>query len=453
MNSRVSRRTFLGLSLGAAAGVVAACTPTQAPPTTSGQPAATAAEPAAPTAAPVTQPVEIIYHADGGDDSYYGLCAALFNKRQDKIHVKLESTPGSDYLSKLLTLAAGGTLGDTYYTPIFGVVFPFAAAGLQLALNDLISRDGIDMAQFFQGPIQVLTWDGQIQALPWDAHCGFTTLYVNTDEFEKAGADLPAWEWTYDRQFLDAIIRVHESMNKDASQKRFGFEFPYMAQAALTFIRSWGGDWIDPETRTQSMINSEKTVAALSFMRDLVLKDKVAPKREEVVDNMFDNALVGSFMQGNWLIGTYATTVADKFKWQALAMPAGPEGGRGTFIGADCNPINKNSKNVDATWEFIKFGIFDDEAVALLIPNGMSPSARKKYYSEPPVSTDPNWEATRKWMEVATGWTVPKNARVAEFKRIFESGMYAMLEEGTDFATEISNLHTALQNLLNMPPA
>ena len=62
-----------------------------------------------------------------------------------------------------------------------------------------------------------------------------------------------------------------------AKTDRFGYSFDYTAQNTYNFIRSFGGDWVDPADGKTSRVDTEETVAAMAFMRSLVEDHKVSP--------------------------------------------------------------------------------------------------------------------------------------------------------------------------------
>jgi multiple sugar transport system substrate-binding protein len=274
-------------------------------------------------------------------------------------------------------------------------------------------------------------------------------MYTNLDAWEEAGAALPEWEWTYEDEWLDAVKAVALDTNGDGETDRYGFNFDYNPQGAYTFIKCWGGDWIDPETLSQSLINSEETTAGLMFMHDLVYKHKVSPMQEAIVQNMWHNGLTASWAHGIWHVSTAKELVQDSFKWQVFPMAAGPAG-RGSFVGIDTMCIYSGTEHPEAVFEWHKW-MTTKEAGLLQMDYGFTPSLRYDAWEDPKLADDINFDAARRWMEVATATTFPGNARASEFITAFSQGFQAFMLEKDNPMPLLEELHEAVQAVLDQP--
>jgi multiple sugar transport system substrate-binding protein len=444
---RLTRRDFIRLAAGASAGaMLAACKPTAAPAAT-----ATPAEQKQATATPVpAEAVEILYHVrTGSQGDYYQVQADAFAKAQDQVTVKLEQTPGGEYEQKLTTLLAGGELGDGFWCAPFLLFYPWSARGICLDMFPLVEADNFDLNVFFPASVEQLTVSGKLTGWPQGAHPGWTSMFTNLDAWQEAGAALPEWEWTYQKEWLDAIQACAIDENGDGETDRYGFNFDYNAQGAYTFIKCWGGDWIDPEDLSTSAIDTEETKAALMFMHDLVYKYKVSPAQEAIVENMWQNGLTASWGYGIWAVSTAKETVQDKFKWQVFPMPAGPAG-RGSFVGIDTMSISSATKHPEAVFEWHKW-MTTKEAGLLQMDYGFTPSLRYDAWEDPKLADDVNFDAARRWMEVAKPTTFPKNARASEFVSAFNQGFQAFMLEKDNPEPMLQELHEAVQAVLDKP--
>ena len=451
-------------SAGAAALILAACGGTGPAPanSTSGSSAPTsgAASGSAPTSGATTAPAAspastgsgpttIIFHARAGlEGEFYARQAEAFHKAQNKVRVKLELTPNQEYDQKLTTLLAGGQLGDVLWSGIFFVFYPFSARGALMDLRPLAEASKIDMSAFFPAVVEQLTWEGKLTGWPHATHPGWTSMFVNQDAWKAASAPEPQWEWTYEKEWLSALQTVAQS---SGAQGKYAFLFDYNPQAAYTFIRSWGGDWIDPNDRTKSLVNTPQTKAALMFMRDLVYQHKVSPPPKAVVEQMFANNLAASWAHGLWANGTLESTIKDTFKWQAFPMPAGPSG-RGSFLGADSLCINSESKNPEASFEWVKW-LTSKEAQLVQVAEGLPAPTRLDAWDDPTYKDDPNMQPARQWMSTANPWTTPANARAVEFRNTFNQNLQALFLEESDPEAVIEQIHTAVQGVLDKPVA
>jgi multiple sugar transport system substrate-binding protein len=441
----VSRRQLLkGMGFGASALFLAACAPS------SSSPAADSGGGEA-----MAEVVEIIWHTrTGNNEIFYTGQADIFHEEQDAIRVVIEATPNSDYQSKLATLVAGGELGDSYWGNVFGQLYPFASAGVALDVKPLLENDPWwNEDDYFSVGIQQISVDGKLIGMPMAGHPGWTSLYTNVTAFEEAGVDLPEWEWTYTDPWLDVVKAVAQDSDGDGVTDRFAYNFDYNAQNTYNFIRSFGGDWVDSADRKTSLVNSDEAVEAMAFMRSLVEDHKVSPTPEQIAGtnrDSFINQQTASWSTGIWEYGTLIESVGDAFEFRGFPVPAGPDGTRGSFIGCDTFCINSQGENIDSTYEWGKFLMRKDARITAV--KGGSPAPfLKEAWEDPFLADDPTFQSMLRWLEAATPWTVPANARALEFRNTFNQGITSVLDPNSDFATEVENLHLAIQGVLDKP--
>ncbi len=440
-----SRRQLLkGMGIGVVGLGLAACAPSAAPDAASGGDDGATAE-----------AIEIVWHTrTGNNEIFYTGQAELFHDAQDEVRVIIEATPNSDYQSKLATLVAGGELGDSYWGNVFGQLYPFASAGVALDVKPLVDNDPWwNDDDYFSVGIEQISVDGKLIGLPMAGHPGWTSLYTNITAWAEAGVPLPEWEWTYADPWLDAVKEVSLDTDGDGETDRFGYSFDYSAQNTYNFIRSFGGDWVDPADGKTSLVNSEESVAAMAFMRSLVEEHKVSPRPDQIAgdnDESFINQQTASWSHGIWFYGTGIESIGDSFEWRGFPVPAGPDGVRGSFIGCDTFCINSQSEHIDSAFKWGKFLMGKDARIAAV--KGGSPAPfLKEAWEDPFLADDPTFQAMLRWLEIATPWTVPANARALEFRNTFNQSITSVLDPNSDFATEIENLHLAIQGVLDKP--
>jgi multiple sugar transport system substrate-binding protein len=390
------------------------------------------------------EPVTIVFHTRTDRDNDYAVMAQeTFHEAYPDIRVEIDATPHADFNTKLATLAAGGELGDSWFNFVAGVYYTFAAAGVAEDLTPWVDGDpDVNLDDYFEAAINQCKWDESLAGMPTGGHAGWSSMWTNVDAFNAAGAALPEWEWTYENEWLDSVTAA-------TTEGRFGYQFDFSAQNAYLFIRSWGGDWVNPEDRTQSGINTEETRAALRFMRDLIYEHGVSPRADQVVEQMLANELTNSHSTGIWNRATMVSVVGDKFAWAGLPMPAGPAG-RGTFIGVDPVSMNSQSQNKEAVWEWIKWMTNEDAA---LIGAAVSspPSMLKSAWEEIEQFNEPEYQYMAQWLNEASGWTLPQNARIGEFVGAINQNVQALMLPNADFDSGIEMLHLAVQDVLFRP--
>lgn len=392
---------------------------------------------------------EIRFHARTGvQGEYFQAQAEAFHQTQDRVRVTIELTPDAEYDQKLTTLLAGGELGDGWWAaPFHSPLYPFASRGVLKDLRDVASAAGEDLGAFFPASIQQLTVDDALVGWPLGTHAGWSSMYINLDAWQEAGLEIPQWEWTYDNEWLAVVQAV-------TAENRFGFMFDYVSQAAYTFIRSWGGEWIDPENGATSLITSAETTDALLFMHSLVHEHQVAPPQEAVLPGeasaTFVNQMTASWAHGVWATSTVESGVGDTFAWQTASMPAGPGGGHGSFQGIDTLCMNTATEHPEATFEWFLWLTSVESGLAQL-EAGLPPPARVETWDEPRIAEDPHLQITRRWLEEIKPVTFPANARVSEFRTAVNQNFEALMMETENPEGAIQQLHEAVQSVLDQP--
>ncbi len=181
--------------------------------------------------------------------------------------------------------------------------------------------------------------DGPVYGVPND----FTPMmiYYNTESFKKANVPLPQDGWTWD-QFVDTAEKLtldaagHNAQDPafDATNvvqwgfrvRQFSFEWIY---------RVWenGGDVIAPDGSTATgYLDSPETIAAITWFRDLITKQQVAPP-PSTLDQMIQQASfldrflagdVAMFDRGHWeLVGLRANSLYKPGLFGVVGQPVG----------------------------------------------------------------------------------------------------------------------------------
>ena len=222
----------------------------------------------------------------------------------------------------------------------------FAAAGWILNL-DAVDAQGDD---FFPATIKANRWNGVLYALPWYVDTGM--LYWRTDVAAHAPTD------------LDDLRELSERGMRDHSIP-FGFvwqgaRYEGLVTVFLEQLGAFGGAILDESGRV--VVDSERAVDALTFMRDSIYADGFVPAavlswQEEQARMSFQNGQA-VFMR-NWpyaysvLRDPAQSRVAGRF--QVARMPASAGGSPTAALGGSALAINANSGDREAASELIAY--------------------------------------------------------------------------------------------------
>lgn len=142
--------------------------------------------------------------------------------------------------------------------------FQFMSHGGFLALDELVARDGIDLAMFNSGDLRTFQLLGSTYALPSMSGSAWTNLvFFNKDIMNNSGLDpnRPPQTWSDWRDAARLMTRVGE--NGVVSQG--GTNIPY-----LSAIGSWNGASFWSDDWRKATVSGPRTAETMEFMRGLL---------------------------------------------------------------------------------------------------------------------------------------------------------------------------------------
>lgn len=285
----------------------------------------------------------------------------LFESKYPHINVEWETTVAfANYFSRLLTLIAGGQAPDVIEMNVEN--FPdYARRGVFEPLDGLIADSGMDIDDFFAGPLGIFSYDGVQYGLPRS----FSTVAVffNKDLFEEAGVEIPTADtyWTWD----EYVENAKKLTRGEGAQRQFGLvPGNVITPWAGAYIPGMGVDWINEEG-TEVMFDSPEALAVSQLVVDLFHVHEVAPSFTTLQDagalNLFQTGRVAMFESGPWNIPTLRESVT--FEWDVMHRPVLVEPSTESF--ANMVGISSSSDKKDLAWEFIQAWTSDPDIQAL----------------------------------------------------------------------------------------
>ena len=244
-----------------------------------------------------------------------------FNKQSKSFKVKQRVMPSDTgaYFDKLRTeFQAGG--GDIDII-VGDVIWPaqFAVNGWVSDLSDRFK----DTDAFLPGPMQAATYQGKVYAVPWYTDAGL--LYYRKDLLEKSGYSGPPETW-------DDLMEMAEKVQNDAGTKNGfvyqGADYEGGVCNGLEYIRTNGGDVLDPEDPTKVIIDSPGSVRGMATWRETI-QTGVSP---QAVLQYAEDESAASFLNDeavfirNWpyMYALAGTTDYPKLEPEQLGIAADP---------------------------------------------------------------------------------------------------------------------------------
>ncbi len=415
----------------------------------------------------VKGPVTLRWSTWGGDQHPFNTDAApktlaLFNKKFPNIKVEVEPQNG-DWVAKNNTEWIAGTGPDLSghccdNGPNWG------RQGMFLNLDPYIKRDSraVPLGDYVEWLMKLFATPPEAGQWALPMYTGVVALFYNKDLFKKKGVAFPddTWDWN---KYRDVSVKVADVPNNVWARREIG------AGAMYKRLHQNGANIVDPKDDTKAAFASEKAIAAFTYERDLVHKDRtVAPSGGPKEPDAF-RSLVGQYgghaairlgrvamwEGGSFTIIQYLRFVEDEVDWDIAPLPKGPAG-RFTLATSDGWSIWKGTKNRDAAWEFLKY-LQSDEHTDIATRYAGQQSARKSHQQQ--------WvkafrETNPKLADKALKWcadAVEKNyARPIEFfrkdadsKKIYTEAYNKAVRDGDEEVAPAMRAAAELINQLN----
>jgi multiple sugar transport system substrate-binding protein len=272
-----------------------------------------------------------------------------FQTLHPSIRVEVQSTPdAADHRHQLYVQWLNARAVDPDVLQLDVIWAPeFAAAGWILDLGRF--RPQVD--DFFPATLTANRWNGALYALPWFVDVGM--LYWRTDVMDRPPMNLD------ELSDLAALgMREHKIPYGFVWQ---GARYEGLVTVFLEQLGAFGGAILDKDGRV--VVDSDRAVDALTFMRDSIYIDEVIPAsvltwQEEQVRLAFQNGQA-VFMR-NWpyayglLQDSSQSRVAGLFG--IAPMPAATIDGSPTAaLGGSVLAVNAHSGDADAAYQLIEY--------------------------------------------------------------------------------------------------
>lgn len=185
----------------------------------------------------------------------------------------------------------------------------YADAGILAPLDEYL--DDADMEDVLDSIIEQGTYQGKMYAFGFsESNVG---VYYNKTMFKDAGIteeQLPTlddpWTWSEFQAICQTLTKKYQGPAIDM-QLASGDEM--LTYAYTPFVWSNGGELVNEDgTKAEGYFNDEKTVAAMSFIRDLVKNDytTISP-----VEKGFETGKYPMLLSGSWTMADLAENYQD----------------------------------------------------------------------------------------------------------------------------------------------
>jgi ABC-type glycerol-3-phosphate transport system substrate-binding protein len=453
----LTRRQFLvaagGTAMGAA--LLAACAP-----------AAPGAAPAAGGAKPAGSAEKIDVHAhmvkkeDVSDWIQMGLDQNIdgFKDKNPNLNIVLDTIPGwtAEYIPKILSLTAAGTLGDAvWYPPRHRSHIAWGTSyNVVTDLKPLAEGASFDLGtNFFEGANTANSFEGKQYWMSYISEPIVPIIAYNKTKVVALGIGEPSDDWTFDE--------LADWAKKGTSDGVFGYynaDRAYPGFSGAPYLRQHGIEPVDAEGKKVTLLdNQEAFVQSLQFDYDLTNTWKVSPSPSAgAIDapELFGGQKVLAEDIWPFRIQIYPNTFKD-FEIGFVLTPVVNKGDkRRSMLNEHVFGVTTASKHPDAAFTFLTWISGKEMNVQAVIQGHKGPIARADFWADDRVyAKEPTYTKLRPIMESIEPDFVVANFRGDEFDNTLDAVYQAMIL-GEKTPEEAANqMQTDCQAVLDKEPA
>lgn len=276
---------------------------------------------------------------------YFEEAATAFEEANPGSEIQVEVVPWDVLLQKLTTDISGGANADL---SIIGTrwLIDFVDQGIAASLDDYMTQDFRD--RFFPVFLEPSVMQEKTYGLPIAASA--RAMYYNKALFEQAGIEEVPDTWD---ELAEAAKKI-SALGDDIAG--FGLQGKEIETDVYFYYAFWayGGQLVEEDGT--SGLDTDAGYKAAEMYKSLIdagaTQPGVTSYSREDVQNLFKQGKVGMMITAPFLSNQIKEEAPD-LEYGVAAIPAGPEGDRGTYGVTDSIIMFENSQNKDLAWKFL----------------------------------------------------------------------------------------------------
>lgn len=267
---------------------------------------------------------------------------------------------------------------------------------IEISLADLAKRDNVTGAPFWPFTWKEATPNGLLYGLPYETD--IRVMYYNKAQFIDAGLDpnKPPANW-------DELWSTADKLDQKGGQLKQVAFFPTFGNFGLDqWAWNNGGHWQD--ANDNPTFNIPPNVGALTWMKKW--GDRYDYTKVKALQSTFGSGNQDGFMSGkvsmicdiqgytsvmNFYNAKFTTKNKEDAGYGIAPIPPAAGHKPASLSGGFALAIPTGSKQVDATWEFIKYAVFIGQASWARDTYAM-PTIESIAKTDTDLNADPNWK-------------------------------------------------------------
>ena len=236
--------------------------------------------------------------------------------------------------------------------------------GALLNLMELVERDSVlDWEVVIKNFIDPFLHENSIHGLP--ISIGMKVIYYNKDLFDAANLEYPDDGWTFD-DFFNYAKKLTIDDDMDGLIDQYGCLVPPNISQLCPWIWSNGGKFLNDE-KSRCVINTEKNIETLTFLRDLSLKYHYSIRPSEMGNQDYFQMGKLAMVEG-WPGNIQRYRPIREFSWDIAPYPTGSNGCV-TQLAATMLGVSIQSDQIPQAWRLVKY-LVSEEVGKQLVKTG-----------------------------------------------------------------------------------
>lgn len=390
----ITRRQWLkgamAIGIGTVSGqLLSACTGLPAPPPAQSEAPEKAAAEA--TSEPAASAVALRIQVAGQPLNIMPLEFSKRFQEETGIEVTVEETVYSEIETKTQTGFISNTLQDIVYGHHRWLFINYLR-GIYLPLDELFaSNPPPDFEDIYPSILAGNQLDGVNFSLPEIVHPG-GNIAVNFNKTILAGKGLeePKEGWTFDD--WTELARAAA----DPEQGIFGLGLDDFTNLHYysNVSRAWGppdstDSWVmDREGKKLSI--DEPVHADIANWYVGLINDRVVPRKADYIEDSAANLFTAgksathASIAGN--VATFLDQIGDQFEMDAVVLPVGPDGRRGTCYSGNQYMISSQTQHPEEAYELLKMFTSKEAGIFTVLEAKLQPNGHKSAWTDPEVN-------------------------------------------------------------------
>jgi multiple sugar transport system substrate-binding protein len=351
-----------------------------------------------------------------------------------------------------LTMLATDTLWDVVYSGIKW--YPFSAvSGAFLALDDYIAvSTDLDADDFFLPAMESCLVDGKMYGLPYEMHPGNPALVIyNKNILDEKGLEYPQDDWTT-LQYAELAEAA-----TDAAAGIYGTQYlPGNYYDFSNLARSYGGELLGEEGTRFNFNVTQECIDAARWIWSLRNEKSCAPSRDEAQGLQFTAGTLATSTFGLYAVRDLQETIADKFEYDLVLHPTGPDGTRGYNAFVSIFSAYSGTKYPDEAFDLIKYLLRTESGVWSVLNPPSYPIPRKSVWNNEQVVAElhPIFQRAYEMMSdtsIPGPFAMPQNVRFQEFQDTWANTTPDLFYGDVSFEEGMQFVQDECQAILDLP--